>query len=423
MDYASLAHLYDHWVDQPGFPLEHDFPLDEYELRLGRSRAWMREAGLDALVITSSGVGRWFTSRREPHEWHDLCSSRSAWYVLTADRDVLFMTPTAGGEHFATTRRSTWVSEIRAIVERVAGRERVEIWGLEQIPEALAALGLSQATLGFELGDGMTLGLSVNDFLSLRQLMPEARLVDGSSVIRRLMSVLTPWEVSQLGEACHAADWIHAQVPDVIRAGLTEREAFDELEMRFRDHYGDAFDYVAAGLWDVRNASDPSSNNVFHAVPTDRPYRVGDVIFRGYSGVSRRGYIADTDRIWVVGSPTQAVRDLYRMTWECNRAMAAAIRPGTTCREVYAAGAAAEARLGQPTRLTGRTGHGLRNVGSLSVHPDNWTVLEPGMVISVEPMYACEHGFFDLEDQYLVTDTGAVCLHDPAPLEIPVIEA
>jgi Xaa-Pro dipeptidase len=423
MDYASLAHLYDRWIDEPGFVLERDFPLEEYQLRLTRSRSWMREAGLDALVITSSGVGRWFTSRLEPHEWHDLCSSRSAWYVLTPDRDVLFMTPTAGGEHFATTRRSTWVSEIQGIVERVDGRERVEIWGLEQIPAALASLGLSGGSMGFELGDCMTLGLSVNDFLRLRELMPGARLIDGSPVIRRLMSVLTPWEVSQLREACKAADWIHAQVPEVIRDGVTERWAFDELERRFRDRYGDDFEYVAAGLWDVRNASDPSSSNVFHAVATDRPYRRGDVVFRGYSGVGRRGYIADTDRIWVVGSPTEAVRALYRMTWECNRAMAEAIRPGVTCRDVYAAGAAVEARHGQPPRQTGRTGHGLRNVGSLSVHPDNWTVLEPGMVISVEPMYASEHGFFDLEDQYLVTETGAVCLHDPAPAELPVIAA
>jgi Xaa-Pro aminopeptidase len=110
------------------------------------------------------------------------------------------------------------------------------------------------------------------------------------------------------------------------------------------------------------------------------------------------------------------------MTWECNRAMAAAIRPGVMCRDAFAAGAKVEMKHGQPERLTGRTGHGFRNTGSLSVHPDNKTVLEPGMVLSVEPMFGCEHGFFDLEDQYVVTDGGAECLHEPAPFEIPVID-
>jgi Xaa-Pro aminopeptidase len=49
------------------------------------------------------------------------------------------------------------------------------------------------------------------------------------------------------------------------------------------------------------------------------------------------------------------------------------------------------------------------------------TVLEPGMVISVEPMFATGHGYFDLEDQYLVTEHGAECLHELAPERMPVI--
>jgi Xaa-Pro aminopeptidase len=381
----------------------------------------MAEAGLDALVVTSGAVGQWFTSRLEPHEWHDRCQSRSAWFVLTEDRDVLFMTPTAAGEHFNTTRRSTWVTEIAGIAERTDVPNRVEIWALEQIPMFLADLGVSSGQLGFELGDCMTLGLSVLDFLRLRDLMPRARLVDGSSVIRRLMSVHTPWEIAQLRGACGAADWIHAQVATILGAGMSERELFARLEQRFATRFDAPYGYTAVGVWDVRNADDPSSMNTFHAVATDRVYRLGDVVMRGYSGVSCNGYVADTDRVWAIGAPTQAVIDLYRMTWECNRAMAEAIRPGACGADVYAAGARVEARHGYPERRTGRTGHGLRNTGGISVHPDNHTVLEPGMVISVEPMFPTTHGFFDLEDQYLVTDQGGECLHAPAPELLPVV--
>ena len=71
----------------------------------------------------------------------------------------------------------------------------------------------------------MTLGLSVADFLRLRELMPGAQLVDGSSVIRWLMSVHTPLEIERLRLACEAGVWIHAQVPAaspgrVDRAGV-----------------------------------------------------------------------------------------------------------------------------------------------------------------------------------------------------------
>ena len=68
-------------------------------------------------------------------------------------------------------------------------------------------------------------------------------------------------------------------------------------------------------------------------------------------------------------------------------------------------------------------GHGLRNNCGLSVHPDNHTVVEPGMLFSCEPMFGNEWGFFDLEDQFLVTETGYEILHEPAPEHIPVIKA
>jgi Xaa-Pro aminopeptidase len=51
----------------------------------------------------------------------------------------------------------------------------------------------------------------------------------------------------------------------------------------------------------------------------------------------------------------------------------------------------------------------------------NTTPLEPGMVISVEPIYQTPFGMIDLEDQYVITADGAECLHEPAPEELPVV--
>ena len=172
----------------------------------------MRTAGLDALVITSSAVGQWFTSVLEPHEWHDRCQSRSAWYILTPDGDYLYMTPTTAGEHFNTTRRSTWVTHIRAVVERTTW-PRYEIWDLEQMPGVFADLGLDRGRLGFELGDCMTLGLSVSDFLRLRELMPRALARRRSSVIRWLTASTRRSRSSGRAAPAAAGVWMHAQVP------------------------------------------------------------------------------------------------------------------------------------------------------------------------------------------------------------------
>src|SRR3954466_704453 len=104
MDHAALD---DAARDGSGYPLEPDFPKGEYDLRIGRAREYMAGHELDALVITSSAVGQWFTSHDEPHAWHDQVQARSAWYILTHNGDYLYSTPT-NNTHFSALRRSVW---------------------------------------------------------------------------------------------------------------------------------------------------------------------------------------------------------------------------------------------------------------------------------------------------------------------------
>jgi Xaa-Pro aminopeptidase len=419
MDYRALRRLHERWLTYPAYPLQPDLSQDEYRCRVARAREEMASQALDALVITSGTIGQWFTGRPEPHEWHDYCQARSTWYVLTHEDDCLFMPPTTGGEHFSTTRRSTWVTTISGIVE-CAVWPRVELWALEQIPELFADLGIDRGRLGFELGDCMTLGISFNDFLRLRELLPHAECVDASPVLRRLMSIHTPEEIARIRRACEAAVWIHNQVPHVLRPGMTERAFVTELARRFAAHFSEEYAYQAEAGWDVRNPLTGDSNP-YHAVATDRVFKLGDLVARGTSGVSYRGYDGDVDRLWYIGTPPQAVIDRYRIAWECSRAMAEQIRPGNRCSDVYQACAAVERRYGLPRRETGRVGHGIRNTGGLSVFPSNHTVLEPNMVLSVEPMFSTEYGWITVEEQFLVTAGGAEMLHEAAPEQLPVI--
>ncbi len=418
MEYAQYALTDDETLAYPSYPLERDFPKEEYELRIGRARELMVRADLDALVITSSVVGRWFTSAHEPHSWHDQACCRSAWYILTADADYLFATPT-NNHNLNTQRRATWITHVRPLVER-SPWPRSEIWGIDQIPPIFHELGLNRKRLGFELGEEMTLGISFNDFLRLRELLPNASLVDGSSVIRRLMTMQTPLEIERTRLACQAGVWIHNQVPEVLRAGMTEREFMGRLSATFAARYDHRYAYRPTGNWDVRNA-ERGDYNLHHHIATDRVFQAGDQICRGTSGASYRGYGGDVDRIWYLGEPPAVVREAYRITWEVNRAMAEEIKPGNRCSDVYAALVRTTDRLQFPRPRAGRNGHGIHNTGDISVHPDNHTVLEPGMIVSVEPMFGNRHGYYDLEDQYLVMATGREALHDLAPEELPVI--
>jgi hypothetical protein len=114
------------------------------------ARAAMAEAGLDALVITSSAVGAWFTSPSRPDAWHDQCGSRANLYILSPAEDRLYLAPTVGGERLNATRRATWGTTILGVVE-ASRAPRSELWDLEQGPTIFVEMGLAGGRLGFEL--------------------------------------------------------------------------------------------------------------------------------------------------------------------------------------------------------------------------------------------------------------------------------
>ncbi len=185
---SSLDSLFQEYIDAPSLELGHDFPEEEYKLRVKRARQLMSTQGLDALVICSSGNGRFFTSSTVPHEWHDRVTTRAEFYMLTNDDDYLFLSPTMGGEVLNTARKRTWVKNLRNVVERHSKENRLEIWRVEWIVRAFRELKLDRARLGWELGDCQSLGVNYNDFLEFKRLMPMAESVDASPILRRLIS-------------------------------------------------------------------------------------------------------------------------------------------------------------------------------------------------------------------------------------------
>jgi Xaa-Pro aminopeptidase len=328
-----------------------------------------------------------------------------------------------GGEHLSTTRRATHVAELHAMVERgQAGR--LEVWDVAQLAAALDGLRLGRARLGFELGDCTTLGMSYLDFERLRARLPRAELVDGAPILRRCLQLHTPLEIDRVRVACVAAESMHRATPELLVAGLDERAFMRSLEAHFASLAAQppGVLYRAEGGWDLRSAS-RGRWSPFHGRAGDWFFAAGDVVARATGGTTYRGPPRDVDRTFCVGTPSDAVRRRYDGAVACLRAMRAAIRPGAECADVYAAYAAAARAAGWPERVVGRQGHGVFNGGGISVHPDCHLVLEPGMIVSCEPVLATEEGLFDVEDQFLVTESGREPLHPELADGLPVVPA
>ena len=413
-------------MSAPSIELGRDFPESEYKLRLKITRELMLKHGLDALIVTASTNGNYFTSLDEPHEWHNRCQTRASFFILTMDNDFLYMPPGLGGEHLNYTKRRTWVSNVRSVIERhLEDMDRIEIWSIEYITKELSALGLAKARLGWELGDCQTLGISHIDFNEFKRRMPDAKFLDASPVLRRLHQIPTPLQLERIEKACVAAVKMHDQVVDIVRVGMTEREFAKKMHERFEElRFGDGYSYGMweGGLWgyhDIRNPKHPGMNLISKGKLTDRPYIEGDVFNRAHSGTSYLGQDADVDRTYYVGkNPPAEVAKWFRVTSMCNEAMGNAMRPGVKCSEIFELENRIAKKNGLPERVLGREGH-WSNPSGLSIHPDCNIVLEPGMVISVEPTFCADFGYFDVEDIYVITQNGSRILHPAAPKEIP----
>jgi Xaa-Pro aminopeptidase len=110
--------------------------------------------------------------------------------------------------------------------------------------------------------------------------------------------------------------------------------------------------------------------------------------------------------------------------WRATEAGIAAARPGATCEDVFRAIAAVCAEAGSLGNNVGRMGHGLglQLTEPPSNMPGDATVLEPGVVLTIEPGIEYAPGKMIVHEENLVVrDGGAELLTDRAPREMPTI--
>lgn len=187
-----------------------------------------------------------------------------------------------------------------------------------------------------------------------------------------------------------------------IRVGQTEREIAGrlEFEMRRRGADGLSFETIVAAK---ANGSKPH-------------YRAGSVkTAKGQPllidwGARVDGYCADMTRTFSIGSWSRKMREVYELVLEAHLAAIDAAKPGMTCAELDGVAR----RIITDAGYGAQFGHGLGHGIGLDIHEGprvmatNKTVLEPGMVITIEPgVYLPGVGGVRIEDDILLTDRGA----------------
>jgi Xaa-Pro aminopeptidase len=145
-----------------------------------------------------------------------------------------------------------------------------------------------------------------------------------------------------------------------------------------------------------------------HVRPTSRTLAPGDLVLLDF-GAAFDGYRADTTRMAVVGEPSARHREVHELVLAAHDAAVAAVRAGTTTGAVDAAARQVIDAAGMGELFFHRVGHGLGLEAheDPSLDPGSATVLEAGMVFTIEPgIYVPGWGGVRIEDDVVVERAG-----------------
>ena len=131
-----------------------------------------------------------------------------------------------------------------------------------------------------------------------------------------------------------------------------------------------------------------------HAIAHNIEFQPGDVLVSETSAPVW-GYNAELERAMVIGEPTSEMRRLFDHTVAAQQVAFDALRPGVTCADVDRAVLAYFEANGLEPYWRQHTGHaiGLRNHEAPFLDAGDETLVEPGMVFTIEP------GLYDERDR------------------------
>jgi creatinase len=354
-----------------GVPAPLPFAPEEYDARLAGLRRVLAEAGLDAALLTSmQGIayysGFLYCSFGRPYA-----------LVVTPGRSVLVAANIDGGQpgrrcHGEALTYTDW--------------QRDNYW------RAVKSITGPGRRLGVE-GDHLTLQARAR----LDAFLEPTAVEDIAPAAMRQRMRKSPAEIALIREGARIADLGGAAIRDAIRPGAREidvamagRDAMElEIARAFPDsELRDTWVWFQSGL-----NTDGAHNPV-----TTRRLEPGDILsLNTFPMIS--GYYTALERTLFLGEPDPASRALWEANVAAHELGLGLLKPGARCSEVTAA--INDFLAGRDLLRYRSFGYG-HSFGVLShyygreagleLREDIDTVLEPGMVISMEPMLTVPEG-------------------------------
>ncbi|WP_193368463.1 M24 family metallopeptidase [Pelagibius marinus] len=380
------------------------FPEAEFAQRTEKAQAAMAEAGLDALLLTTEPEVRYFSGFLTQF-WQ---SPTRPWFlVVPAKGKPVAVIPTIGADCMARS----WIDDIRTWSSPQPDDD-----GGSLLAQALTELAGKTGRIGLAKGKETQLRMPLADFERLTWSLPGMVFEDATAILRNLRMVKSEREIAKIAYVCDVVSGAFEAAPQLFAAGQSDIEVFRSFKIECLKRGVDDVSYLVGG------AGQGGYGDII-SPPSGRTLREGDVLILD-TGCLFDGYFCDFDRNFAIGRADESARRAYDVVWRATEAGLQAARPGVTCAELFAAMQGVLEGGGAKGNDVGRLGHGLGM--QLTEWPSNtpWdrTVLEPGMVLTLEPgMTFAEGKVMVHEENIVVREEGPELLTRRAPPELPVI--
>lgn len=230
----------------------------------------------------------------------------------------------------------------------------------------------------------------------------EAFLQPVTGQVERLRVKKDAGELKAITKALRITEKAFQLTLERLKLGLMEVEAarfLDDTMLRLGADEP-AFDTIVAS---GPNAALP------HAVPTIRKIKEGEPVVID-CGAKLDGYGSDMTRTVILGNPAPWLKTVYRIVRQAQLLAIAALKPGLTTSEADTIARRHIEKQGYGPHFGHSLGHGvgLATHEAPSLSQLRSTVLEPGMVVTVEPgIYLEGRGGVRLEEMLAITENKA----------------
>lgn len=371
---------------------------DERRARLDRARELMRNEKIDAVILPGGTSLRYFTGL----QWG--ISERLLALVLPAKGKPFLVTP-----HFEEARAMEQLKD-----GPIGTGADILTWQEHESPYALVAKGLkdrgittgtvgAEETLRFMFADGIA------------HAAPALKIVSATPVTAGCRRVKDHHEIALMRLASAATLRAYRAVYESLDEGMTQatvRDLISTAHSRLGFNGGAS---VQVGEYSA----------LPHGSRTPQTIREGTIVMVD-GGCTVEGYQSDLTRTFVLGKPSDKMKQIFDIVHRAQSAALAAAKPGVECQAVDAAArkVIVDAGYGPDyTYFSHRLGHGIGMDGHEWPYlvRGNTLAMERGMTFSDEPgIYIPGEFGVRLEDDMHITPSGAELLTPQSPsLEEP----